>query len=324
MNKGFAYYFRQAFKIAAGSVYGNKNKIKSMLYFLTTLVLRLTVVFSAVASLAHVRQAKIAKNQRIIDVPQAFSKASQKPLWTMIVAIFIEVLIYIGGFLLLSVISAGIFGLGLLISTFVSQVYFRLLCVIFAVPGLIIYLVYTIIVLTVFSPTAYVIETNPELSAGEAVSVCISSMKNRGKMTVILCAFVPALVIGAVLALCGGGFALILLLLAAKPYALALIILWAVISFVIICLIVPVFVLAKNTALVLLFEDIALDPVNAKKRTAGINIKKISGARVDREEISDHLETLFDDRIEEKSPDPADLVHKHTKKAADPQTNNEQ
>ena len=64
----------------------------------------------------------------------------------------------------------------------------------------------------------------------------------------------------------------------------------------------------------LLFEDIALDPVNANKRTSGINITKISGARVDREEIADNLTALFDEGIEEKTPDSEELVHKHKKR----------
>lgn len=318
MNKGFAHYIKQAFKIATKSVFKNKNLLKSMVYFLTTAIARLTVILTGVSMLADVRQAKIAKNQHITDVPQSLSKASQRTLWTMTVAIVLEFLMYLGGLLLVSVISVGIFGVGYLIASFVSAAYFQLLCIIFAVPGLIIYAIYTIIVLTVFSPTAYVIETNPNLSAGDAVSVCISSMKNRGKTTAFLCAFIPLLIVGAILALCGGGFAFIILTLATKPYCVGLIIIWSVVSLIILCFTAPLFITVKNVALLLLFEDIALDPVNAEKRTAGINIKKISGARVDREEVSDNLDALFDDRIDEKSPDPADLVVKHKKKSKPP------
>lgn len=314
MNKGFAYYFKQAFKVAMKTVWGNKNLLKSMSYFLTTVVARLTVVLGALVSLSDVRHAKIARNQHIVDVPQSFKRASQKPMWTMIVAVVLEGLIYMGGFLLVSVVSVGVFAIGLIIASQVAASYSTLLCIIFAAPGLIIYAVYTIIVLAIFSPTAYVIETNPTLSAGEVVSICTTSMKNRGKATAIACVLVPTLFITVVLGICAAGFVLITLFAEGQAIWEALMVLWAVVSLVIICLTVPTFALVKNVSLVLLFEDIALDPVNAGKRTAGINIKKISGARVDREEVADNLNALFDDRIEEKTPDPDDLVHKHRKK----------
>ncbi len=314
MNKGFAYYFRQAFKISAKTVWKNKNLLKSVLYFFTSLVARLTVILGAMVSLADVRQAKIAKNQQKIDIPQSFNKASQKPLWTMVVASVLEFLMYIGGFLLVSIVCGAIFGLGLLIAEFVGRANYSLICIIFAVPCLIIYAVYTIIVLIMFEPTAYVIDSNPSISAGDAVSVCISSMKYRGKTTTFMCVFIPALIIGAVAGVCAGGFALFASLLAGNSLIIPVMLLWGIVSAVLLGLTVPTFNMTGNLSLVLLYEDIALDPVNAQKRTAGINIKKISGARVDREEIADNLTALFDEEISEKYPEPEELIHKHKKK----------
>lgn len=314
MNKGFAYYFRQAFKISAKTVWKNKNLLKSVLYFFTSLVARLTVILGAMVSLADVRQAKIAKNQQKIDIPQSFNKASQKPLWTMVVASVLEFLMYIGGVLLVSIVCGAIFGLGLIIAEFVGRANYSLICIIFAVPCLIIYAVYTIIVLIMFAPTAYVIDSNPSISAGDAVSVCISSMKYRGKTTTFMCVFIPALIIGAVAGVCAGGFALVISLFAGNSLIIPLMLLWGIVSAVLLGLTVPTFNMTGNLALVLLYEDIALDPVNAQKRTAGINIKKISGARVDREEIADNLTALFDEEISEKYPEPEELIHKHKKK----------
>lgn len=314
MNKGFAYYFRQAFKMSAQTIWKNKNVIKSMLYFFTSLVARLTVILGAMVSLADVRQAKIAKNQRTVDVPQSLTRASQKPLWTMIVATVIEALMYLGGFLMVSLICGAIFALGLVIAQFVSTGSVWLIYVIFAVPCLIIYAIYTIIVVAVFSPTAYVIDSNPSLSAGEVVSVCVNSMKSRGKMTVILSVFVPSLFMSLIAGVCVGGFLLIALLTFGQKHMLLLMLVWALASILILGFTIPVLNMTKNLALVLLFEDIALDPVNAQKRTSGINIKKISGARVDREEIADNLDALFDDGIEEKVPAAEELEHKHKPK----------
>ncbi|MDE6690423.1 MAG: hypothetical protein K2K04_00475, partial [Clostridia bacterium] len=146
MNKGFAYYFRQAFKMSAQTIWKNKNIISSMLYFFMSLVARLTVIMGAMVSLADVRQAKIAKNQRTVDVPQSLTRASQKPMWTMIVATVIEFLMWLGGFLLVSLVCGVIFALGMVIAQFVDVQSMWLIYVIFAVPCLIIYAIYTIIV----------------------------------------------------------------------------------------------------------------------------------------------------------------------------------
>lgn len=314
MNKGFAYYFKQAFKISAQTIWKNKNVLKSMLYFFMSLVARITLIFAAMVDLGDVRQAKIAKDSRTVDVPQSLTKASQKPMWTKIVATVIEVLMYLGGFLLVSVICGAIFVVALIIGQFVADKYLLLIYIIFAVPCLLIYLVYTIIVVAVFSPTSYVIDSNPGLSAGEVVSVCVNSMKSRGKMTVILCVFVPALIMLLIMGLCAAGFVLIGMYLGGQKYTLLLMLVLGIVSVLLLGFTIPVFNMTKNVSLVMLFEDIALDPVNAQKRTAGINIKKISGARVDREEVADNLNALFDGGIEEKVPAPEELERKHKAK----------
>ncbi len=318
MNKGFAYYFKQAFKISAQTIWKNKNVIKSMLYFFMSLLARLTVILGAMVDLSDVRQAKIAKNSRTIDVPQSFTKASQKPLWTKIVATAIELLMYLGGFLLVSVVCGGIFAIGLAIAQFVAAKSVTVVYIIFAVPCLIIYLIYTIIVVAVFSPTAYVIDSNPSLSAGDVVSVCVSSMKSRGKMTVILSVFVPLIIMTLIAGVCAAGFAVICVFMSGQKYMLLLVCLWAIASALILGFTIPVLNMTQNVALVMLFEDIALDPVNAQKRTAGINIKKISGARVDREEIADNLNALFDNALEEKTPPPEELERRHKPKIKAP------
>ncbi|MDE6557957.1 MAG: DUF975 family protein [Clostridia bacterium] len=321
MNKGFAYYFRQAFKMASKAIYRNKNVLVSALYFCTSLVACLTVVFAAAIPLANVRQAKICKNQQTVDVAQSFTKASRKSFWTMVVAFGIELLIYLGGLLMLGVVCAAIFAVGLAISQFIDARYFALVCVIFAIPDLLIIAVYSIIVLTVFSPTAYVIDTNPDLSAGDVVSVCVSSMKSRGKFTVLLCVFVPVLLIGLIASVLGGGFAAITLLTFGTKFFILATVLWSIVTAVVLGLTVPLFIMVKNTSLVLLFEDIALDPANARRRTAGINIKRIDGAKLDREEAADNLEALFDKGIDAPTPTADELARKrkkHKKQYASP------
>ena len=313
MNKGFAHYFGKALKTALQTICKNKNILQSMLYFFTSLVARLTILLGAMPALADVRQAKIAKNEHTMDIPQSFTNASRKPFWTMTVATLLEVFIFLGGLLLVSVPCGVIFAIGSALGQAVGSSG-NVITTIFAVPCLIIYLVYTIIVVTIFSPTAYVVDSNPALSAGEVVSVCVNSMKSRGKITAFMCVFVPMLIIVAIAGAFGAGFYVITTLMKGSNFMLLVLILLAAVAVVVLGFAAPIFTLTMNISLVSLFEDIALDPVNASKRTAGINIKKISGAKVDREEVADNLNALFDSAIEEKRPEEEVLAHRHKKK----------
>ena len=313
MNKGFAHYFGKALKTALQTICKNKNILQSMLYFFTSLVARLTILLGAMPALADVRQAKIAKNEHTMDIPQSFTNASRKPFWTMTVATLLEVFIFLGGLLLVSVPCGVIFAIGSALGQAVGSSG-NVITIIFAVPCLIIYLVYTIIVVTIFSPTAYVVDSNPALSAGEVVSVCVNSMKSRGKITAFMCVFVPMLIIVAIAGAFGAGFYVITTLMKGSNFMLLVLILLAAVAVVVLGFAAPIFTLTMNISLVSLFEDIALDPVNASKRTAGINIKKISGAKVDREEVADNLNALFDSAIEEKRPEEEVLAHRHKKK----------
>ena len=313
MNKGFAYYFRKAIKTAVQTIFKNKNILQSMLYFFTSLIARSTVLLAAMPALADVRQAKIAQNERIIDVPQSFTNASRRPFWTMTVAFVLEVFIYLGGLMLVSVVCGLIAAIGLAVGQLVPSAS-GTISIIFYVPCLIIYLVYTIIVIAIFTPTAYVVDTNPELSAGEVVSVCVNSMKNRGKFTVFMCVFIPSLIMAVIAGALGAGFYFVSTYMQGKEFLLLVEVLLAIVSAVVLALTVPIFTLTMSVSLVLLFEDIALDPVNASKRTSGINIKRISGAKVDREEVATNLNALFDPSIEERKPEEEQLVHRHKKK----------
>ncbi len=314
MNKGFAHYFGQAIKCSAKTIWKGKGLFKSMIYLLMSFVGSLTVILSPVITLADVRRAKIAEAQQTTDIPQSFNNAFRKPLWTMVASLILEGLIFLGGFLLVSVPAGAIFGIGLAVSRFANADTAGLISLIFAVPGLIIYLVYIIIMFAMFAPTAYVVDTNPDLSAGEVVSVCFATMKSRGKVTAVLNALVPALVELAVLGICAGGFILFEALLFRSKYYLFVCVAWGLVSAALIFFIIPTFSLARAVAQNMLFGDIALDPVTSARRTEGINIKRISGARIDREEVADNLTALFGDDVEERKPSPDALKRKRSKK----------
>ncbi|MBD5584138.1 MAG: hypothetical protein HDQ88_03580 [Clostridia bacterium] len=306
MNRGFGFYFSQAIKTSASTLYKRGNLIKFFAYFLMELLARVTVVFGSLFDLADVRQAKIAQKEGDINIPKSFKVASKRePLRTMITAIILEALLFIAGLLIIAIASCLLGTVGYIISLFVDTVSQELLVGIFLIPGGLIALVYFVIMPILLAPTAYIIETNPDITASEVISVCFDTMKTRGKMTTFLAVLIPALVEGAIIGLFYGACYLVTEYLWAEPLiALTLVIALAVIGFVAFILVAPIFALARRITLKSLFEDVALDPVNASKHTTGINIKKCKGVMFDTSEIDSQLEFLFDESQTDRIPVP--------------------
>ena len=279
--------------------------IKYFAWVIMELLSPFTLLLGAMFLLANVRQAKIAERQNVIDIPQSFKVACKaKPFWTMVLAIVLEALIFLAGIILIGIAGALLGAIGLAISTFVNTVAPGIIILIFLAPAILICLVYCIIMPLLFAPTAYIIETNPDVGAGDAISICFNTMKSRGKGTCFLNLFIPALVEGAIL---GFGAAIELVILWFIPdqvLAFALAIIFAVIFLVGFALVAPMFALARKISNKSLFEDIVLDPVNASKRTSGVNIKKCKGVKFDPASYENELALLFDETYSDRVPVP--------------------
>ena len=315
MNRGFAFYFKNAMKSSAATIWKNKSLILVMAYFLSELVARLTIIFSAVFDLADIRQAKIVEENERFDIPQTLRVATKsKPVWTMVLSIIAEAFIFLGGALIIAAITAALALIGYAVWWLLNTpVYIIWL---FCIPGGILLLVYTVIMVLIFSPTPYIIETNPNVGVYETVKICFDSMKGKGKTTAFFNFFIPTLLELIIIGIClGGAYAIKLFVpLVYMPVALAG---WGIISLVLILLLVPMFDLAKKIAQKNLFADIVLDPANANKRTAGINIKMCTGAKFERSEINGNLVALFDETQSDSIPAPDSPARKKIRENAE-------
>lgn len=264
-----------------------------------------TLILGAMFSLANVRQAKIAERENVIDIPQSFKVACKaKPFWTMILAIILEALIFLAGVILIGIASALLGAIGYVVALFVDTVAPGIIMLIFLAPGALLLSVYCIIMPLLFAPTPYVIETNPDIGAADAISICFNTMKSRGKGTYFLNLFIPALVEGAILGLGAGLFIVIGFLVPDLRLAIVLAILVCLITFVAFALVAPMFALARKISNKSLFEDIVMDPVNASKRTSGVNIKKCKGVKFDPAQYENELSLLFDETYSDRVPVP--------------------
>ena len=302
MNRGFAFYFKNAMKSSAATIWKNKHVLQVWSYFLAELVARATLLFSAIFDLADIRQGKIAHKERKMDVSETLKEATRsKPLWTMVLSIILEAFIMLGGVLLIAVATGILYLIGFIVSKLVTVPWYAVY--LFCIPGGLALLVYAVIMVLIFSPTPYIIETNPNLGVYETIKICFDTMKSNGKGTAFLNFFIPTLLELVILAICFGGLYTIRLFVPVKfkfiAFAGCLIL-----STVLILLTIPMFDLAKKIAQKSLFEDIVLDPVNGNRRTAGINIKSCNGVKFEKSEIKENLVSLFDETTTDSVPEP--------------------
>lgn len=314
MNRGFIFYFKRALKCANKTTGGLWNRIKCLAYVFTSLFARLTVVLCAFASLMGVRQAKIARDRQTVNLSKTLGFSTGKSFLTMAVATALETLMFLGGLAVLALPCGAVFGLGYAIAQMLSAGARTAVIAIFAAPCAVAVLIYLAMALAVFSPTAYIVDSNPGLRAGEVISVCIATMKKRGKLTALLGRLVPTALITLLLGVFGSGLYAFIALFGGQSYCALICVGWAIAMAVVLFFTAPLLVTVKNLSLLYLCEDIALDPANAAKHGAGAMIKSISGARLDGEAVADGLYALFDDALEERTVSSDILKRKHPKK----------
>ena len=312
MNRGFAFYFKNAIKSSAAAIWKNKSILPVIVYFLAGFVAKVTIIFSAIFSLADIRQAKIVDESKRFDIPQTFKVATKsKTVWTMVLSIIAEAFIFLGGVLIIAAITCVLALIGYAVCWLIEGPDY--IVALFCIPGGFGLLVYTLLMCLIFSPTPYIIETNPNLGVSETVKICFDTMKGRGKFTAFMNFFIPTLLEGFVIAICIVGCWFIPVLIDSY-YLPVILVAWIIFSLVLIFLLIPMFDLTKKIAQKSLFEDIVLD---TNRRTNGINIKMCKGAKLKPSEDKGNLVALFDGTQSDSIPEPYSPVRKKIKERAE-------
>lgn len=316
MNKGFATYFCEGIKSSVKTIYRNGGFLYYWLYRIMSFIGRTTFFFSAAFDLANVRQAKLAHANHSACVAENFRVACKaNSLWAYLGARVLEFFIAIGGILLIGV-ATGVFALiGLLVGWAARGIPLEYIVLIFCIPGMLAETVYLFLLPIIFAPTAYIVESNPGISAAATVSACIKTMRRGGKGTYFLTFFVPSLILGCIFGSFAGGIYLAILRLPPTESAITVFVLLMV-FLAVFFIVFPLFDLGTKISQKCLFDDIALDPVNASKHTSGVNIKKCKGVLFQPDTIEENLSALFDETDNEDVPLPDSAAREKRNKAA--------
>lgn len=296
MNRGFNYYFREGVKSSAKALFRNKNYLRYFVYFIMEILSRLFLIFGPIFDLANVRQGSLIWKRRRIDVSQSFRNAGNPhSVWTYVLTVLVESLMFLAGILLIGVFTALLAAVGYGISQIASNPDSKLFIGIFSVPGAALLLVYLVIMPLILAPTAYIIAENPGIGVGDTLSICFNTMKANGKWTLFLSMFIPALIKGlCAVALCLSTYFL-WDALKDSDYSVLVIVLWGIITLSGYAIVAPIFTLASRSATHHLFQDIMLDKIGGSKTVKGINIKKCNGQMFRPEEIESNMVSMFDE-----------------------------
>ena len=142
------------------------------------------------------RQGYVIRKSNQLNFSSSFRNIGQRvSIGTYLLTLLLELLILIAGIVAIAVLAAIFGSLGYAVSKIASYENYKLFVLVFAAPAAPILVLYVLINLLIFSPTAYLIANNEGISAGETIGACYRSMINNGKMTVFLSYFISLFLI---------------------------------------------------------------------------------------------------------------------------------
>lgn len=275
MNRGFGFYYAKGIRSAATTLLKRGKMWKFYVYLLASLVGRVIPFFGGIFPVADVRCAKIARDENDMPLARSIEGADTgRSFGTAVLAFAIEFLLLVGGLGAFALIGYLLLLVGQYIGTFLLIGRPDVMSVIFALPAAVGALLYLIAALLLFAPTAYIIDSNKQISASRAITAAVETMRRGGKMTCFLNIFVTSLIFSAFGGFVYGGMILISLL-GGNGYLFSVAFLLWILLCIVLCLVfAPVFILGCQISNTCLFEDISLVPAALDNREKGVFIKK--------------------------------------------------
>ena len=251
------------------------------MYFLAELFGRIIILFNPHFNIANIRQGYVIRKVNQLNFASSFRSVGHRVSFgTYILTLFIELLILIAGVLAVALLGAILGSIGYGISKLASSDNYMLFILIFSAPAALILVLYLLVTLLIFSPTAYIMVNNDGISAGETIGACYRSMINNGKMTVFLSYFISLILRLLYFAAMGVGGYFLFTKLVPENYFVVSLIGFSIVSFVIYLTFAPILTLANRVVKDHLFEDIVLDPVTAARINENVNLSICNGKEV--------------------------------------------
>lgn len=295
MNRGFKYYYREGLKDTIKSLKNRENYLKYLIFLIGRLIALSFIFPYFMLKLSNVKLHKGIKVNGRVGIIDSFKETNNpKCFWNIVLATIIKLLMIISGAILIGILGLILSLTGYLIGEFSFNQ--ELFAILFSIPAILALIIYIVVYPLYYSPVDYLAQTDKTIGASDIVSLSFNSMKLTGKITVLLTNIITYLILLIYVSLIVGLFVIYMNI--SSDIAKMLLILGMFILILGLFIIIPLFVMAKNLALVSLYEDMVLDKINLNKSVEGIKIRKFD---VKSNNIENELVKMFDETEDEES-----------------------
>lgn len=215
MNKGFKFYYKDGLAKARGEFKKKKNIGKFYAYLLSSFIGRIILfLFMPAFTLSDYKLANMVKEGKDITLSKVYSAMDRpKTFWTCVLTGINELLIFLGGILIIIIPTAILSGVGFVVSFMLNDQSLMLpLTIGLGIPGALVLLVYLIIFPFYLAPVYYIISSVDGINASDVLKNSFQAMKT-GKGTLFGILFVNGLMLTIFTLLIGGaGYALVMFL----------------------------------------------------------------------------------------------------------------
>lgn len=272
MNKGFKKYFKEGIKDTNSTFSNKSNYLRFYLVKLSVLFSTLLIVFRPLFSIFNIRMGKTSKEHGVISISDSYGLANKNTFMTSLISTVIMCFIWLSGVFMILFLGSII---SMIFSMIVQNVDYDYRIIVFLLiesPVILLLLGYLFVFPLLFKPISYIIDTNPDLTAGEVINRSIRTMRRTGKRTVFLFNLISILFLAFNVAI----FVILNYLLTnsiseAAFYIFTILSILVVLEFIILY---PRVSMLKNIALIHLFDDIAYTS-NKPNSIKGIDITKV-------------------------------------------------
>ena len=306
MNRGFKYYFRKGIKASGKTMVKNKNYIKYFLYGIAEIIGRMLILPGLIFDLANVRLAKLVRDEQNITISDTFKSGSKaKSLWTLVLVYLMMGILFVTGATFIVILTAICALIGAAFGVAFGEDVIAIMAILFAVPGVIVLIVYSIIAPFYMTPATYIIDSDENATMATVLKKCFKAMRKTGKRTTFHNYLMPALIKVAYIivygVITGIFFALTMLLkemevISKVCYLVTLIVfLIAVAGYIFGA---PILSLTTKVANYSLCEDLVENP-EGNKKVNGLYVKKFEKRYVPVKSLESSLTLLFDETEDE-------------------------
>ena len=260
MEKSFKNYYIEGLKNSYKTLYKRKrNLFKFYICFFIYILSIPLFILKPVINLGIFRLGNQINDDNDIDLT-SLTKSCDNPknYFTTLFAGLIKILIILGIIIFWLAIAGVSAGIGLIIMKFTGKNDYSIV-LLFATPALLVLLIYLIMIPIMYVEIGYIVNSNNDINASNALNISFNAYKKEGKKERFLIIFINCLILVGYLAIFGVISALPIIINGYDQISLGITLLIVVLAFIPYSMLAPLFTLGTISSITLLNDDVVKD-----------------------------------------------------------------